>query len=344
MVAAIVYKKCNDKKDPRAPVITADRTLLELTIEVRDVNDNFPHFTQSAFLGGGVQGKTKLGDRVARIFATDADDSDAGQLRYEIKGRIRSEFDKGYLDTDRQSFIINNVTGDIISNLHFQDDWNGNFMFTVAVVDSAGHEDTATVTINLLGNNQQVELSFETSANSVWDNAAKIVRLLSEATSWNSTIDDVRMPPVGVADINQSKVLVHFLDPNNTVIPIDIALNTLDRPESVDQKEAKRQLIEVHKLKYAGHTPTLTTIGLSRANMAIYFGVAGIVGGLMLVMIVLMAVWSCQNRSYKRKLKAATTLAFGTADPTVSAYDVPGTNLHATSNPVWMSAYETYGV
>jgi hypothetical protein len=134
-----------------APIITADKTLLDVLIEVRDVNDNFPHFTQRTFRGGGVQGRTHVGDRVARVSATDADDSDDGQLRYEIKGRVRSEFENGYLDTDRQPFFINNTTGDIIANLLFQFDWRGNFFFVVAVVDSAGHEDTATVTVRFMG-------------------------------------------------------------------------------------------------------------------------------------------------------------------------------------------------
>ncbi len=103
--------------------------------------------------------------------------------------------------------------------------------------------------------------------------------------------------------------------------------SSLDMPKTAAQRHAKQQLITVHHLKYAGRN--LEPQGQTMPTHTVYYAFAGAIGGLLLILMVLIVVWCIQNHSYKRKLKAATTLAFGSPDVTVPPYDLPGTNLHS---------------
>src|SRR5947207_1034307 len=100
---------------------------------------------------------------------------------------------------------------------------------------------------------------------------------------------------------------------------------SLDLPKTPLQRQSKQQLISIHRRKYAGQNSE--PLGFRAPDYTIYYALAGVIGILLLVLIVLIAIWCTQSHRYKRKLKAATTLAFGTT--TVPAYDVPGTNLHS---------------
>lgn len=164
--------------------------------------------------------------------AIDPDIVDHGQLQYSIFGPIRAEFESGNIDSRRSPFLLNSTTGDILTNILFQPSWKGTFAMKIFVNDSEGHSDTALVSIKLLSFDQQVELIFESPANQIWNEAPEIIRLLSSVTLSNATIDDVQLakkdPIPGKSQIldqnPQSKVLVHFLNENNEVLPVATAL------------------------------------------------------------------------------------------------------------------------
>lgn len=80
-------------------------------------------------------------------------------------------------------------------------------------------------------------------------------------------------------------------------------------PKATEQKRAKQELITVHRLKYAGHNldPLVVVAG---DETTMHYGLSGALAGLLLVLIVLIAIWCFQNRTYKRRIKAATAVAF----------------------------------
>lgn len=92
-------------------------------------------------------------------------------------------------------------------------------------------------------------------------------------------------------------------------IIIFIIFRSLDIPKSSEQKIAKQKLISTHKLRFANENPD--THLLAKTDWTLYFIFAGIIGALILGMSILVIIWCSQNAGYRRKLKAATTLAFG---------------------------------
>lgn len=66
---------------------------------------------------------------------------DAGRLTYSINGAIKANLqqENTALDFHKQPFVINETTGDIITNILFQPSWKGTFEIPVAVKDLAEH-------------------------------------------------------------------------------------------------------------------------------------------------------------------------------------------------------------
>ncbi|KAK6014905.1 cadherin domain protein, partial [Ostertagia ostertagi] len=196
---------CRDPKNPANATIT-------VVLTIKDVNDNFPKFTEKSYHATVIQGQASPGSHLANVYATDPDEEKEG-LRYAISGAVRTS-KRSYGLTD-SPISINAKTGELTANdaLH-----EASYSFTVTVTDGVGHEDSANVVISVVAYSQQFELLFDAPYDFIKRNQKNIVRLLSNATSLTAVVDRCRQ------NTNFTVVLTHFLDHNGEFVAVERAM------------------------------------------------------------------------------------------------------------------------
>ncbi|KAK7449354.1 hypothetical protein BaRGS_00040023, partial [Batillaria attramentaria] len=112
-------------------------------IIVLDLNDNPPKFLQPSF-NCYITDQAQRGQLVTKVMATDADDSDKGELRYSIVG-----------GNEKQSFTINPVSGLVLVSEHRKPDFSPAYVLNVSVTDGV-YTSFARVAIRVRNTNQHV--------------------------------------------------------------------------------------------------------------------------------------------------------------------------------------------
>ena len=150
-------------------------TAIVVIVEVEDENDMSPRFTQRMYRAGAVRGdETVVGTTVGRVRAVDVDVNDT--IVYRLIPPIVALLSSGTVDESYDAFTVDAETGDIRANVAFEPEWAGIFTFDVQANDAGSHTDIATVVVHVLSAEQQIELIFDSSVNTVWDNAHEIIR------------------------------------------------------------------------------------------------------------------------------------------------------------------------
>ena len=96
---------------------------MQLVIRVTDINDNDPRFNQSIYRAK-IYENIPIGTAVTKLTANDADTGDNGRVWYEIIG-----------GNYNQSFIINNGTGEIITNNVIDRESNAEYSLSIKAED-----------------------------------------------------------------------------------------------------------------------------------------------------------------------------------------------------------------
>lgn len=125
-------------RDPHKPT---NGTIVAL-IDVIDVNDNFPRFTDKIYTSTVVQGHVTAGSHILTVQATDSDEEVDG-LKYSIRGFIRTPLTS--FTPGEAPISIDKDSGEVMANELLKE---SSYSFTVVVVDGAGHEDTASVMVS----------------------------------------------------------------------------------------------------------------------------------------------------------------------------------------------------
>lgn len=112
-------------------------------IIVLDLNDNPPRFLQPSF-NCYITDQAQRGQLVTKVMATDADDSDQGELAYSIVG-----------GNEKQAFSIHPVTGLITVSEHRKPDFSPAYLLNVSVSDGV-YTSFARVVIAVRNTNQHV--------------------------------------------------------------------------------------------------------------------------------------------------------------------------------------------
>ncbi|PIO62496.1 cadherin domain protein [Teladorsagia circumcincta] len=154
---------CRDPKNPVNATIT-------VVLTIKDVNDNFPKFTERSYHATVIQGQASPGSHLANVYATDPDEEKAG-LRYVISGAVRTP-KQSYALSD-SPISMNAKTGELTASdaLH-----EASYSFTVTVTDGVGHVDSANVIISVVAYSQQFELLFDAPYDFIKRNQKNIVR------------------------------------------------------------------------------------------------------------------------------------------------------------------------
>ncbi len=155
----------------------------------------------------------------------------------------------------------------------------------------------------------------------------------------------------GSLDKTKTDVLLHFVDPSdNSVREAGEVLKMIDyRTEELDPLFREFNVIDTEGVVAANARKA----SLVREE-AMVFWLAGLCAFLFLLLIVIVLMHVHVRRKYARKLRAATTDAYGADDGEgmVGALNkrelVPNTNRHASegSNPIWLTGvgYDNLGV
>lgn len=134
---------------------SSDDTLLKVSINVLDENDNAPKFTHRVFTGG-VSTATSFGTKFMHVKAYDADVGVNAEIGYYLIGKIQMTLTEGLDNLQRMPFLVEKETGAVQLNFDPQKGMKGYFDFMVLVNDTGGLQDMARVFIYLLREDQRV--------------------------------------------------------------------------------------------------------------------------------------------------------------------------------------------
>ncbi|CAL2042239.1 unnamed protein product [Caenorhabditis brenneri] len=262
-------------RDPHKPI---NGTIVAL-IDVIDVNDNFPKFSEKIYTTTIVQGHVTAGSHILTVQATDLDEELDG-LKYSIRGFVRSPM-HSFTSSD-SPITIDKSSGEITASELLKD---SSYTFTVVVTDGAGHEDTASVMISVVTYAQQTELVFDAPFELIMKNEKKIADNLSNATGLQTIVDKCRQ------NSNFTLMLVHFMDRDGQFVNVDRAVNLL----MTSSAESRRELRSVYGLREAFPPVPIP----SRVPQYILIAVLLFFA----ISIFSMCIWCRQRNNYERKLR-----------------------------------------
>ena len=321
------------KFDPR------DDTLLKVIVRVKDIDDNAPKFTQQVFTGG-ISTDVDYGAGFMKITAEDLDEGPNAELEYSLDGNIVPSAESEGLENIRKPpFLITHDTGVVILNFDPQKGMKGYFDFRVKVTDKGGHVDHAKVQIYLLREDQRVKFVVRSNPAEIRRKMNAFRLVLANVTDAIVNVDDFKVheTPEGNVDKTKTDVYLHLVNPqDNSVMEVSEVLKLIDyRTEELDEV-----FREFDVLNTEGVDPTFVRTASTETVML--YWLFGICLFLIMLLIIVLCICMHQRKKYNRKLRAATTSAFGdqATDSILNKREiVPNTNRHASegSNPIWMT-------
>ncbi|CAI4231863.1 unnamed protein product [Auanema sp. JU1783] len=264
---------CRDPHKPMNSTITG-------IIEVLDKNDNIPRFSERTYVATVIQGQVSAGSHLTSLSATDLDVEPDG-LRYSIQGPVRTGTE-AYLHHE-SPITVDPATGEVSANDVLKEPL---YTFTASVIDGAGHEDTAIVTIYVVTYEQQAELLFDAPFDFIVHNEKDIIKLLSEVTSLTAVVDRCRQ------NSNFTMVLAHFLKKDGSFENVDTIIDVITSSNS----SSKRELRSTYGLRETTSS-TQTVLFLNPRTASI--GVAAI---LCICLLLAICCWCRSRNDYSSKL------------------------------------------
>ena len=334
-------EECHQKPVNISKFDPSDDSLLELVIFINDQNDNSPQFTQKLFTGG-ISTDIDFGTTFMQVSAEDPDFGLNAQLEYFICSQITP---RSYEGTDLDSttaFAMDPVTGSIQLNFDPQKNQKGYFGFDVCVRDIGGNNDSAKVYIYLLREDQRVRFVLRNHPEDIRAQLLEFRGLLADITGSIVNVDQIKVHenPDGSVDKTKTDVLLHFVNgQDNTIVEAKEVIQTLDY--NTEKLDPFFREYNVLKTETAGAAYLVSQ--KSSTEMMVILWLVGLCIFLAITLSVVICVCVSQRYRYNRKLRAATTAAFGSqaaSDIIIKTEAVvPNTNRHAMegSNPVWMT-------
>ncbi|KAI1717748.1 cadherin-99C [Ditylenchus destructor] len=205
-------------------------------VEVDDVNDNIPLFSQRHYFGSVVDRMTHFGETILQLNAVDLDKEDQG-LRYFLSSAVHTENDM--IAKKKSPFTVNYTTGAIVSHLLYSSDMPRSYSFRVAVRDAAEHEDVCEVSV--IDYTNQIEFSFAVNPAIIEKELVRIERLLSDSTSLKAIIDQMVIYP------NSTTITAHFLDKRRLAVSQNEIKRLWRENNSTNAEKAREELKSHYK-------------------------------------------------------------------------------------------------
>ncbi|XP_033644431.1 cadherin-23-like isoform X2 [Asterias rubens] len=248
------------------PYDPTDNTLLQVTVKVLDVNDNGPIFTSKSYTGG-VEYNTGFDSEVIVVKAIDADFESNAIVNYFKTSEKKTDPDGTDYPEIIPTFKVDNLTGSIRTLRNFESRDTGYFTLEIVAYDSLNsqYRDTATVSIYLFNEDQQVIFTFALSTDNVRkieeDFKATLVEVIEKYGDFGSSakraaktvepvivVDDLQVFTVDNQPVpGRSVMKLHGVNKeDNTIIDPVIIVNSIDVAyDYVDEFYEKYKVFEV---------------------------------------------------------------------------------------------------
>ncbi|XP_032410979.1 cadherin-related family member 2 [Xiphophorus hellerii] len=305
----------------------------EMVINIEDINDNSPEFIYSDSVYVVVSESASKGTSVAGVTASDRDSGENRVIKFKVE---TVEFENKLTNTTTTTRGLfeavttqqQNIYVGIIQTTEGLDlTLKGKYLVTVSATDTGGLSSTAVLEIFTIDEGFRTELQFRTTVNEVEQALSEIRRELSAATGAAVDIVSIKDQPSTSRNAAQSFMVAYFIFLNGTALT---------------SSEVEK------KLSDQNHFPQLYALGLinigsipvteTKPNPVVY-GLLGMVGGLVIILVILTTSLLCTRRNFRRKLKAANAMKSSTmlnSDNQKGGAVVPGTNKYTMegANPV----------
>ncbi|WAQ95751.1 CAD23-like protein [Mya arenaria] len=312
-----------------------NRTTLWVQVEILDINDNPPVFKRSV-LTIGVSRDTGYRTSITNLqdLVTDAD----ATMSVEFHAlRTEQYLQNSKLTTTKPFEVFKN--GTVATNVFFQANMYGYFLIFVQakenVTGGSPFYANATLRISLINDDQRLKVIIRQSPEAVRAFQVEFIQKLTTATGYRIVVDKIQVHDTGNTEgnVNQNMtdMFIHGEDmkTNETISAVELR-RTIDSLAD-----------ELYQFKYFYKVAeiVLTTSEVEEKSLENTFKMALI---LVTVILALLCVAICiifyiSRRQYKRKLKAATALAYG-SNSDLHKLELPGTNVHAyeNANPIYI--------
>ena len=343
-------EECHQKPAMINSFNPSDDSLLQLTIFINDQNDNAPEFSQEIFTGG-ISTDIDFGTIFMQVYADDKDEDVNAKLEYFICSEVTPIVYEGTELNVSTAFAMDPETGEIQINFDPQKNQKGYFGFDVCVRDAGGNNDKARVYIYLLREDQRVKFVLRNHPDEIRARLQEFRGFLSDITTSIVNVDQIKVHENndGTIDKTKTDVLMHFVKgDDNTIIEAQDVIQNLDyNTEKLDPFFKEYNVLQTETAKASALTKQN-----SNPEMMTVIWLIGLCVFLAITLAVVICVCLSQRYRYNRKLKAATTAAFGdqAASDIIVKHEavLPNTNKHAVegSNPVWMTGvgYDNWAV
>ena len=333
-------EECHQKPEKVLEFEPSDDSLVQVLVNVNDQNDNSPQFTQETFTGG-ISTDIDFGTSFMTVSATDMDYGLNADLEFFICSDIVPIVYEGTNFDASTAFALDPVSGAIQLNFDPQKNQKGYFGFDVCVRDVGGLNDSAKVYIYLLREDQRVKFVLRNHPEEIRARLQDFRGSLSKITDSIVNVDQIKVHENSDGSIDKTKtdVLLHFVnsDDNKIIEAFDVIQNLDYNTEQLDPFFKEYNVLQTESANAAFSSKK------SDPEMVIILWLVGLCVFLTITLSVVICVCVSQRYKYSRKLKAATTAAFGSqaASDIIIKHEavVPNTNRHAMegSNPVWMT-------
>uniref|UniRef100_S4RP29 Cadherin-related 23 n=1 Tax=Petromyzon marinus TaxID=7757 RepID=S4RP29_PETMA len=319
-----------------------DRTLREVRVYLEDINDQWPVFTNHEYTAG-VAVDAKVGSELLQLEAVDRDVGNNSIVLYRILSILYIKHSSNSSTRMYNIFTLGRCAraGERDGILRTYDLFTaygpGYFMLEVVAADLAGHNDTATVGVYILRDDQRVKIVINETPERVRAFQEQFVKLLSNITGAIVNTDDVQyhVDSNGRVNFAQSDVLIHVVNKDtNQIMDVSRVIALID-----DNKEQLKNLfrnynvLDVQPAVVATRSDDLTSLQMAVVILAIL---------LVLVIAILVVMNWYYRTTHKRKLRAIVAGSLGNQQGFMDILDnMPNTNKFAVegANPVWLDPY-----
>ncbi|CAL8305135.1 unnamed protein product [Arctogadus glacialis] len=304
----------------------------EMVVDIVDVNDNAPEFLISDAVIVLVSETASKGSSVTQVTATDRDSGINKEIVFKVT-EVKYEDTNSQIEAFRTIFEAVTTqqkdfyVGIIQPTEELDSSKKGKYLVNVTATDHGGLYARTELKIFIIDKSFKVEVRFGLPKAEVVASRDSITLALSAATKSAVYVKDIINDPGRVRALGDTLMMAYFVYPNGSALSSEDVNKKFTDPKNHD-------LLAQYNLENVGK---VTVVQEPPNNLQ--FGLLGLLGGLVIVLIVLTTTLVCTRRSYRTKLKAAKAMKYTNMETTDNQRGgpvVPGTNKYTMegANPV----------
>ncbi|XP_056456376.1 cadherin-related family member 2 isoform X2 [Gadus chalcogrammus] len=304
----------------------------EMVVDIVDVNDNAPEFLISDAVIVLVSETASKGSSVTQVTATDRDSGINKEIEFKVTAVKYEDTNSQIVDfrtifeavtTQQKDFYV----GIIQPTEELDSSKKGKYLVNVTATDRGGLYARTELKIFIIDKSFKVEVRFGLPKTEVVASRDSITLALSAATKSAVYVTAIIDDPGQFRALGDTLMMAYFVYPNGSALSEQDVNKKFTDPKNHDLL-AQYNLENVGKVTVVQEPPN-----------TLQFGLLGLLGGLVIVLIVLTTTLVCTRRSYRTKLKAAKAMKYTNMETTDNQRGgpvVPGTNKYTMegANPV----------